>query len=292
LHDEKPGQISLVRDKSLFKVNIDDQELSNFLNTLVNNLISNDGKLDFFIPLGCSVDGIELMNSIQQLTGVLVRAPAGFIRNYNYGLNFYKTSFFFIILKFGFFYIVKSKWLNCSSDEIQPEKVYFESEKLKKWIYSCELFNELNNNLNSLIQSSYADCLDKQHVENIVGKLVYDKLVNISLINDSKISNKLVYMISKAANKTGTDFFESLLNELKKYHLQNAHKEEEKENVESLNQENNEDKKKGKGKNDEPEKTFESDEDHSEVVFKTTLKSDEAIKGFIMNVNNTINPCY
>ena len=51
---EKPGKVAIVRDKSLFKVNVGDNEISNFFNTLVTKLTSSHGKFDFFVPLGCN----------------------------------------------------------------------------------------------------------------------------------------------------------------------------------------------------------------------------------------------
>lgn len=180
---------------------------------------------------------------------------------------------------------VKGKWLNCSDDEPQPGITYFDNEKLKKWIYSCELFDELSFNLSGVIQSSYADFLEKQNVECIIGKLIYDKLVNISIINDSKIRDKLAYMINKAANRSKGDFFDSLLSQLKKHQIKNAKKDEKDENKPG-----EDDKPVENENNNDYEESFESDQ--SEIKFKKVMKSDDAIKLFLVNVNNYLMPIY
>ncbi len=54
MQSEKPGKVAIVRDKSLFKVNVGDNEISNFFNTLVTRLAPSIGKFDFFVPLGCN----------------------------------------------------------------------------------------------------------------------------------------------------------------------------------------------------------------------------------------------
>ncbi len=55
LHFEKPGQISLTRESSIYAVNMSNNENSNFLMNLKYKLLeSDDASLDFFVPLGSS----------------------------------------------------------------------------------------------------------------------------------------------------------------------------------------------------------------------------------------------
>ena len=54
LHFEKPGQLALVKDKLIYAINVDNDEISHFFMKLKENLIEIDNRLDFFVPLGSS----------------------------------------------------------------------------------------------------------------------------------------------------------------------------------------------------------------------------------------------
>ncbi len=89
MHFEKPGQLSFTKDSSVYKVNVDNVDISNFFLKIVEKLDANYGKLDFFVPLGSSVDGLELIEKLQKLTTVeKIRAPTGFLGNYKFGIIF------------------------------------------------------------------------------------------------------------------------------------------------------------------------------------------------------------
>lgn len=87
MHFEKPGQLAFTKDNSVYKVNVDNVDISNFFLKIVEKLDANNGKLDFFVPLGSSVDGLELVEKLQKLTTVeKIRVPTGFMGNYKFGM--------------------------------------------------------------------------------------------------------------------------------------------------------------------------------------------------------------
>lgn len=55
MHFEKPGQIILTKESVLYKVNINDEQLSHFFMKLVERLVeATKAYFDFFVPLGSS----------------------------------------------------------------------------------------------------------------------------------------------------------------------------------------------------------------------------------------------
>lgn len=59
LHFEKPGQLALTKDRLIYAINLDNDEISNFFMKLKENLIEIDNRLDFFVPLGSSGKSIN-----------------------------------------------------------------------------------------------------------------------------------------------------------------------------------------------------------------------------------------
>ena len=90
MHFEKPGQLAFTKDNSVYKVNVDNVDISNFFLKIVEKLDANNGKLDFFVPLGSSVDGLELVEKLQKLqkltTVEKIRVPTGFMGNYKFSM--------------------------------------------------------------------------------------------------------------------------------------------------------------------------------------------------------------
>ena len=56
MHFEKPGQISLSKEHSAYKFNLENSDISHFFLHLANKLDASlkDSSFDFFIPLGSS----------------------------------------------------------------------------------------------------------------------------------------------------------------------------------------------------------------------------------------------
>jgi hypothetical protein len=54
LHFEKPGQLSITKNSSIFKTNVDDVDVNNFFLKISEKLIEKSPRLDFFVPLGSS----------------------------------------------------------------------------------------------------------------------------------------------------------------------------------------------------------------------------------------------
>jgi len=193
LHFDKPGQLPLTSDKALYSININSDELSNFLMQLKDSLHA-DGILDFFSPLGSSVDGLELADKIQKLTGIKVRVPTGYLTNYRF---------------------VKSKWIN---DQSTVASQYFNEKRLEIWLNYCEILTDAHDMICSRVLAGYNDgnsgLIDNVVLKKICGRLVFNALESTSFLVDLKMQTELSELISKSAQINSGNFLKTLSNVL------------------------------------------------------------------------------
>lgn len=152
LHFDKPGQIALTGDKNLYNINMNNKETSNFLMQLKNNLNleSNQATLDIFVPLGSSVEGLELIDKIQKFIGVDVRVPSGFLGNYKF---------------------ITSKWINALEFENQnPATEYFVEPKLEVWLNYCDTLQDAHDKISEKVIAAYNYANNEFILKRIVGK--------------------------------------------------------------------------------------------------------------------------
>lgn len=150
MHFEKPGQVALTQDKSIYKVNITNNDISNFFMQIKDQAcVEKNAKLDFFVPLGSSVDGIELVDKLQSFIGLDIRVPTGYLGNYKF---------------------VKSKWINSGPNNSNPSLEYFVESKLDIWLNYCEILNDAHDKINNTVLKGFNNEIDQIVMKRIVGK--------------------------------------------------------------------------------------------------------------------------
>ncbi|CAF0730595.1 unnamed protein product [Brachionus calyciflorus] len=197
-HFDKPGQIALTKDDIIYKFNTQSDEISCFLIKLRDFLINLENcSFDFFVPLGSSNDGLELLDKIFELTGILLRAPCGFVYNYKY---------------------LKSKWLNSANLDSSPLDEYFVENKINLWIKYCEILTDAHDRVGELVMNGYINDTDKLTLNRVAGKVLYDGLTKNELLCSSKMQNELKNFISNAVESSQTthEFYKSLSDEINK----------------------------------------------------------------------------
>ncbi|RNA43582.1 epithelial cell-transforming sequence 2 oncogene-like [Brachionus plicatilis] len=181
-HFEKPGQICLTKDSIVYKFNVNSEEISGFFMKLRDKLINlEDCTFDFFAPLGSSVDGLELLDNLYELTSLIIRAPTGFKYNYKF---------------------LKGKWLNSPDIEINPLMDYFIESKLNLWIKYSDIIDDAHDRVRDLVMSGYISETDKLTSNRLTGAVIYTCLNHNQFLMDTKFQSELKEILSCASEDT------------------------------------------------------------------------------------------
>uniref|UniRef100_A0A8D2DHX9 Epithelial cell transforming 2 like n=1 Tax=Sciurus vulgaris TaxID=55149 RepID=A0A8D2DHX9_SCIVU len=152
--------------KNLLKPDVRDfwEKLGSFLATK-----EEGGHVDFFVPLGASEAGIEVLSQLSQLTGTFFTAPTG--------------------IATGSYQHILSDWLGPQQDG-PPPCIYFSEAKLQAW---CSLTDVLEDALKSVRRefSPVFKELQKGISGRMIGQFIFDTMSMTSILNNQDIAQAL-----------------------------------------------------------------------------------------------------
>ncbi|CAO2628384.1 Epithelial cell-transforming sequence 2 oncogene-like [Lemmus lemmus] len=150
------------------------------------------GQVDFFVPLGASEAGIEVLSQLSQLTGTFFSAPTG--------------------IATGSFQHILSDWLGPQQDRPPPSD-YFSESKLQAW---TNFTDSLEDTLKSVRKEFHplVKNLQRSISGRILGQLMLDSLSMASILDNQDAAQALadgLVALSKEGSDKPLEFLSSFL---------------------------------------------------------------------------------
>ncbi|XP_051020374.1 LOW QUALITY PROTEIN: epithelial cell-transforming sequence 2 oncogene-like [Acomys russatus] len=140
------------------------------------------GRVDFFVPLGASEAGIEVLSQLSQLTGIFFSAPTG--------------------IATGSYQHILSDWLGPQQDRTPPSS-YFSESKLQAWSSFTEFLEDtlksVRKELNPLFKT-----LQESISGRMIGQFMFDTLGMGSVLNNQDTAQALADGLMELS-KEGSD---------------------------------------------------------------------------------------
>ncbi|KAL1770309.1 epithelial cell-transforming sequence 2 oncoprotein-like isoform X1 [Sigmodon hispidus] len=127
------------------------------------------GRVNFFVPLGASEAGIEVLSQLSQLTGTFFSAPTG--------------------IATGSYQHIFSDWLGSQQDRLPPSN-YFSESKLQAWSSFTESLEDILKSVRKEFHPLFKN-LQKSIGGQIIGQLMFDTLSMASILNNQDAAQAL-----------------------------------------------------------------------------------------------------
>ncbi|XP_047413271.1 epithelial cell-transforming sequence 2 oncogene-like isoform X5 [Sciurus carolinensis] len=171
LSDGDSREINLLQGYKIGIKNLLKPEVRDFWEKLGSFLATKEegGHVDFFVPLGASEAGIEVLSQLSQLTGTFFTAPTG--------------------IATGSYQHILSDWLGPQQDG-PPPCIYFSEAKLQAW---CSLTDVLEDALKAVRRefSPVFKELQKGISCRMIGQFMFDTMSMTSILNNQDIAQAL-----------------------------------------------------------------------------------------------------
>uniref|UniRef100_A0A8C2MV46 Epithelial cell transforming sequence 2 oncogene-like n=1 Tax=Cricetulus griseus TaxID=10029 RepID=A0A8C2MV46_CRIGR len=127
------------------------------------------GRVDFFVPLGASEAGIEVLSQLSQLTGTFFSAPTG--------------------IATGSYQHILSDWLGPQQDRPSPSD-YFSESKLQAWTSFTDSLEDTLKSVRKELHPLFKN-LQKSISGRIIGQFMFDTLSMASILNNQDTAQAL-----------------------------------------------------------------------------------------------------
>uniref|UniRef100_A0A8C6QSR5 Epithelial cell transforming sequence 2 oncogene-like n=1 Tax=Nannospalax galili TaxID=1026970 RepID=A0A8C6QSR5_NANGA len=127
------------------------------------------GHVDFFVPLGASEAGVEVLSQLSQLTGTFFSAPTG--------------------IATGSYQHIFSDWLGPQRDWAPPS-IYFIESKLQVWSSFTEFLEDSLKSVRKELNPLFKD-LQKSVSGRMIGQFMFETLSMANILNNQDIAQAL-----------------------------------------------------------------------------------------------------
>ncbi|XP_015860181.1 epithelial cell-transforming sequence 2 oncogene-like isoform X1 [Peromyscus maniculatus bairdii] len=140
------------------------------------------GRVDFFVPLGASEAGMEILSQLSQLTGTFFSAPTG--------------------IATGSYQHILSDWLGAQQDRPPPSN-YFSESKLQAWSSFTDSLEDTLKSVRKELHPLFKN-LQKSISGQIIGQLMFDALSMASILQNQDAAQTLADGLTELS-KEGSD---------------------------------------------------------------------------------------
>ncbi|XP_057617452.1 epithelial cell-transforming sequence 2 oncogene-like isoform X2 [Chionomys nivalis] len=150
------------------------------------------GRVDFFVPLGASEAGLEVLSQLSQLTGTFFSAPTG--------------------IATGSFQHILSEWLGPQQDRPPPSD-YFSESKLQAWTNFTDSLEDTLKSVRKEFHPLFKN-LQRSISSRILGQLMFDSLSMASILDNQDAAQALadgLVELSKEGSDKPLEFLSSFL---------------------------------------------------------------------------------
>ncbi|XP_053317007.1 epithelial cell-transforming sequence 2 oncogene-like [Spea bombifrons] len=130
----------------------------------------NGGHIDVFVPLAASESGMEILDRLAQLTGVMFCSPTGLIT--------------------GSYQHILSEWLSGSRRNVSPPSLYFNEVKLQGWCRLASIMEEALQMVRKQLKL-YIGEAQRKVSGRIIGQFMFDTMTMARFQNNQKLSEAL-----------------------------------------------------------------------------------------------------
>ncbi|XP_075804435.1 epithelial cell-transforming sequence 2 oncogene-like [Microtus pennsylvanicus] len=150
------------------------------------------GRVDFFVPLGASEAGLEVLSQLSQLTGTFFSAPTG--------------------IATGSFQHILSDWLGPQQDRLPPSD-YFSESKLQAWTNFTDSLEDTLKSVRKEFRPLFKN-LQRSISGRILGQLMFDSLSMASILDNQDAAQALadgLVELSREGSDKPLEFLSSFL---------------------------------------------------------------------------------
>ncbi|XP_059128685.1 epithelial cell-transforming sequence 2 oncogene-like isoform X1 [Peromyscus eremicus] len=141
-----------------------------------------EGRVDFFVPLGASEAGMEVLSQLSQLTGTFFSAPTG--------------------IATGSYQHILSDWLGAQQDRPPPSN-YFSESKLQAWSSFTDSLEDTLKSVRKELHPLFKN-LQKSISGQIIGQFMFDALSMASILQNQDAAQALADGLMELS-KEGSD---------------------------------------------------------------------------------------
>ncbi|ELW64178.1 Epithelial cell-transforming sequence 2 oncogene-like protein [Tupaia chinensis] len=208
--DGDSRQINLLQGYNIGIKNLLSPEVRDFWEKLGSHVATKEegGHMDFFLPLGASEAGIQVLSQLSQLTGTFFTAPTG--------------------IATGSYQHILSDWLGPQGERAPPE-IYFCESKLQTWSSLTDFLEDTLKSVRKQLSPLFKE-LQKRISGRIIGQFMFDAMSVASILNNQEMIQVLAeglmelskedpekpleflsYFLLKKCGKKSQDFEENVI---------------------------------------------------------------------------------
>ncbi|XP_027628699.1 epithelial cell-transforming sequence 2 oncogene-like [Tupaia chinensis] len=165
--DGDSRQINLLQGYNIGIKNLLSPEVRDFWEKLGSHVATKEegGHMDFFLPLGASEAGIQVLSQLSQLTGTFFTAPTG--------------------IATGSYQHILSDWLGPQGERAPPE-IYFCESKLQTWSSLTDFLEDTLKSVRKQLSPLFKE-LQKRISGRIIGQFMFDAMSVASILNNQEM---------------------------------------------------------------------------------------------------------
>ncbi|XP_008563795.1 PREDICTED: epithelial cell-transforming sequence 2 oncogene-like isoform X4 [Galeopterus variegatus] len=168
--DGDSREINLLQGYKIGIKNLLKPEVRDFWEKLGSYVATEEegGHVDFFVPLGASEAGIEVLSQLSQLTGTFFTAPTG--------------------IATGSYQHILSDWLGPL--ERTPPCIYFSELKLQTWCSFTDFLEDSLRSVRKLLRPFFRE-LQKSISGRMIGQFMFDTMSTANILNNQEVARAL-----------------------------------------------------------------------------------------------------
>ncbi|XP_074253487.1 epithelial cell-transforming sequence 2 oncogene-like isoform X2 [Saimiri boliviensis] len=169
--DGDSREINLLQGYKIGVKNLLKPEVRDFWEKLGSYVATEDegGHVDFFVPLGASEAGTEVLSQLSQLTGTFFTAPTG--------------------IATGSYQHILSDWLGAQWGKA-PSSIYFSESKLQTWCSFTDFLEDTLKRVRKQLCPLFKE-LQKSISGRMIGQFMFDTMGMSDILNNQEIAHAL-----------------------------------------------------------------------------------------------------